>query len=266
MNLRTQTRELVQKEKHYTALILKNLAEVERRKLYCDYGYPSLFKYLTKELRYSDSEAHIRVAAVRLTVRKKSVAKDVASGKLSLTNAAQIQTSLNQHEKESGCVADERTVQRALELSLNQPTRTAKEELRKEFNLKTPRTERVILDERILEKVDRVRKIYGDRDLSAYEILDILLEEKLKTPKKPLQRKGDGAAKNSRHISASTKAEVHRGKCQNCGSNRNLQYDHIKEYALGGTNGADNIQMLCENCNQRKEIKRKEDRQAGLFG
>lgn len=45
-----QTKKLVEKEKIYTHQILTHLIEIERRKLYVDLKYPSLFKYLTKEL------------------------------------------------------------------------------------------------------------------------------------------------------------------------------------------------------------------------
>ena len=251
MNLRVQTKELVGKEKHYTALILKNLAVMEKQKLYCDYGYPTLFKYLVKELKYSEKEANIRVAAVKLVARSSRAAAKVASGDLNLTNAAQIQGSLRQLEKESGGKARPQTVEKAIGLGLNRPTRDVEKKLRETFKLKTPRTERLTLDGRILEKIDRARKIYGN--VSAYELLDILLEEKLKSPGRPLRGR-NSAAKNSRYISVKTKDQVNRGKCENCGSRRNLNYDHIHEYAKGGLNSPENIQMLCENCNQRKRI------------
>ena len=199
MNLREKTKELVDKEKGYTALILKNLAVIERKKLYSDYGYPSLFKYLVRELNYSEGEANTRVAAVKLVVRDVCVAKKVGSGQLSLTNAACVQSSLKQHEKETGKKASPKIVEQALGLAVGESTRKAKDKLRRGLKLKTPRTGKLILDERILEKIDRARKIYGD--VSAYELLDTLLEEKLKSPAKPLQRPRNLAAKNSRHIS-----------------------------------------------------------------
>ena len=159
MDLRHQTKQLVLKEKHFTGLILKNLAVIQKQKLFCDYGYPSLFKYLIKELKYSESEANIRVAAVKLSLREPSVPNKISKGELSLTNAAQVNTSLSLFEKEQGKKADQDNVQQALDLATNKSTREAKEDLRTNLNLKTPRREKLILDERMLDKMDRVRKI-----------------------------------------------------------------------------------------------------------
>ena len=251
MNLRGQTKELVAKEKHYTALILKNLATIERQKLFSDYGYPSLFKYLVRELNYSEAEANCRVAAVKLILRHKPVIKEIARGKLSLTNAAQVGSSLRTKERESGKKASDKTVQKAIGLALGETTRKAKEKLRRELKINAPRREQLILDERILAKMDRLRKTYGD--ISSYELLDTLLEEKLKTPAAPLRQR-NYAAKNSRYIPVRVKHHVFTGKCRKCGSRRDLQYDHKREYARGGDNSAGNIQVFCACCNQRKQI------------
>ncbi len=36
------------------------------------------------------------------------------------------------------------------------------------------------------------------------------------------------------------------------GSNELIQFDHIIPLALGGANTADNLQILCTNCNREK--------------
>jgi len=61
-----------------------------------------------------------------------------------------------------------------------------------------------------------------------------------------------------RSIPSAVKREVWRrdqGCCVQCGSRRNLEYDHIIPVSKGGANTARNIELLCETCNRQKSDK-----------
>ena len=66
-DLLTKTRTLVTQERKLTALVLNHLQEVERRGLHLELGFPSLFEFCRRELGYSESEAHARISAMRLS-------------------------------------------------------------------------------------------------------------------------------------------------------------------------------------------------------
>lgn len=66
-------------------------------------------------------------------------------------------------------------------------------------------------------------------------------------------------AKRSREpLSEEVKFEVWRrdqGRCEICGSQENLEFDHIIPFSKGGSSTARNIQLLCQNCNRHKSDK-----------
>lgn len=64
----------------------------------------------------------------------------------------------------------------------------------------------------------------------------------------------------SRHITKSDKEAVLKrdgGKCQNpeCGSTRDIEFDHIIPISQGGNSEINNVQLLCRPCNRKKRTK-----------
>ena len=96
-----QTKSLVQKERSLTVKILHHLQEIEKRKLFSDLNYSSLFEYATKHLGYSESAASRRISAMRLIKNLSEAESKIESGKLNLINASKLQRYLQKKQRES---------------------------------------------------------------------------------------------------------------------------------------------------------------------
>lgn len=64
--------------------------------------------------------------------------------------------------------------------------------------------------------------------------------------------------RRSRHIPQSVKDAVwnrDKGRCVECGSQENLEFDHIIPHSKNGANTYRNVQLLCQDCNRSKSNK-----------
>jgi phage antirepressor YoqD-like protein len=231
------------------------------QKLYCDLGYPSLYKYLVKELGYGEGEASLRIAAVKLLALAPEITEKIKDkleeGKMTLTHMGILNNALNSCEME---MTTGQVLNLVDEVS-QKSTRGAEDFLQKTLNLAKPKYKQVILSERVLAKMERLAIVYGDR--SEVELIEILLDEKLQI----VDVKNDSTVnfKNSRYIPVKVKAFVQKRsghQCEfttddnkRCDEKRNLNYEHIVPFAHGGENSFFNIKYLCQNHNQRERIK-----------
>lgn len=92
---------------------------------------------------------------------------------------------------------------------------------------------------------------------------EILRQEELKKLRKQVREEliAEGLIKIGRKrepIPQKVKDEVWRrdgGRCVLCGSQENLEFDHIIPLSKGGSNTVRNIQLLCQKCNREKSNK-----------
>ncbi len=98
--LHVQTVELAKKEQQTTLELLHHLHEVDRRKLFAQKGYSSLWEYVVSALSYSESQASERIAAMRPMFRVQEAQEALETGKLGLTQAAMAERHLRADEKE----------------------------------------------------------------------------------------------------------------------------------------------------------------------
>ena len=83
---------LVQQERELLTAVLAHLREIERRRLFCDLGFPSLFAYAVEKLGYSHDQAFRRITAMRLLKELPELREKLESGILTLTNLSMAAT------------------------------------------------------------------------------------------------------------------------------------------------------------------------------
>ena len=106
-----QTRRLAANQRCIEVHILDHLDEIDRRGLALRRGFSSLFDYAVRELRFTDAAAQRRIQAMRLCRRHGWVRASLQSGELSLTAAAQLETTFAGAERaERQCRTGRRNV------------------------------------------------------------------------------------------------------------------------------------------------------------
>jgi 5-methylcytosine-specific restriction endonuclease McrA len=102
------------------------------------------------------------------------------------------------------------------------------------------------------------RFYWADEALDAADVL-ALVRERERRRRRRLERAHAALAGEAEprraHVARETRLAVYTrdgGRCTECGSGFELQYDHVIPHALGGGDGVDNLQLLCGDCNRRK--------------
>src|SRR6185295_5117510 len=87
-------------ERNSTASLLSLLGEIDRRKLYLNQGYPSLFSYCTRALHLSEPAAYTRIAAARTARQFPTILTLLADGEVTLTTITLLATHLTAENHE----------------------------------------------------------------------------------------------------------------------------------------------------------------------
>jgi hypothetical protein len=101
----------------------------------------------------------------------------------------------------------------------------------------------------------------ADRDLCERDVLALVREREQRARRRlerahaTLARDGALAAPRRGRIGADVRRAVFErdgGRCVECGSDFDIQYDHVIPHSLGGAAAVENLQLLCGDCNRRK--------------
>ncbi len=283
--LLSKTKKLVMKERELIGEIIVHLAEIETRKLYCDLKYHSLYDYCTEELGYTSDQAYRRISAMRLSKQLPQVKEKLENGTISLSSANLLSVLIKDSKMEK---AEQVEVLNLIEGKSKRETAALIENIRSEKQLPTPAKKKTVIKQtegaedirlsvsiskETLAKIEQVRNLYskkssGNQPLDLDKVLDMMAQAALEKHKEELAPKRELKKKNnkeeskeinrkSRYISKQTKYYVYKkadGRCELCGSTKNLQYDHLNPHAKGGSSEESNIRLLCSNCNLRAGI------------
>lgn len=197
------TAHAAQNEKEAMLALIDYLVEVDRRKLYAAHDYSSLFDYLVRGLKYSESQATERMNAVRLILDLPEAKAHLESGKLNITSAAQVQRFFRLEAKAARYdgvkISDRLDRKRRIQIlkgALGQPKRAVEKFLLSEMSesakiqsqerarlISPERTElRFSFDEAAMERLGQVKQFLGDVSLESVfqQALDALYEKELK--------------------------------------------------------------------------------------
>jgi hypothetical protein len=254
--LLNDTKSLVFQERTCITKILHHLKEIETRRLFADLKFGSLFEYAVKELGYSEAAANRRIHSARLLKDMPELEKKFESGELNLTNAT-MASQLFKGEK-----IKDKEIKKKILKKIEGKTKKAAEKALQEFSTKKSEGQvlRIKVSDKTAEKFENLKRLLGSKELSHDELMDYIITaatEKIeKTDVRP--RTAPAQRPDARVVNTQLKRAVYardKGKCQNCGTNYKLEYDHIKPFSMGGKTTEENLRLLCFSCNQRQRIR-----------
>ena len=249
-------------DRETTLKLLHHLKEIDRRKLYSDLKYSSLFNYCIHELGYSEGSAQRRIVAARMMRDIPEIEEKIETGELTLTNISLVNQFIDRP-------SDRRKVLKAVEgLTKKQCEKklfeiTGKELVPDEIKKRLSEDKvqvAVVLSDETLAEIEKLKGLLGN-DFSMDELVRFMAKEAIKSVEKSKFKQTQTSKSLSpvavgRRVPASMKREVYKRdqKCVNCGSSYRLNFDHRVPYALSGPTNKENLRLLCFHCNQRGRI------------
>jgi len=261
-NLISEVKRLVSEERRLTADLLHYLCEVRRRRLFAQYGYPSLFTFCVKYLGYTEAQTQRRLEAMKAMIEIPEIEEKIKDGALSLTAVAQAQSYFRSQEKEDRPVSVE--AKREVLLSLeNKTTRECERELIKLSGEKPLPQEKsklvsqthtqvtMNLPHILLEKLERIKSLLSHKNpnMTQAELLNAMADIVLREIDQ--SRRGVSVARIVNERKCSYVSPITGEKCQ---SSYFLEIDHIIPKALGGDSRPENLRLLCKTHNQLAAI------------
>jgi len=272
----------VNKEKEVLMEILCHIAEVDRRRLYLTFGYPSLYSYLTERMGYEGGSAQRRLDAARLSHFVPAVINHLAKGELTLSQVTFLQKSLRQVKEQKVTAETKATILESIKHKTLEETQvhvakalqiTVKDSSKVKHQADASVRLEVTLSKAQWEKIKTMRELLstalpnGEWDQVLEYVATKVIAQKSKGPGHLSSNTPEAQSLkpvNHTHaykkISQNLKRQVLlRDQCcqykdkitgKVCQSKWNLEVDHIQPLWANGTNSLENLRALCSNHNK----------------
>src|SRR4051812_13299129 len=90
---------LVKSERKITADLIEYVKEMDRRRLYLEMGFTSLFQFMTEHLGYTPGSAQRRIDSARMLRDVPELREKLASGELNLMQVSTLARAVREKEK-----------------------------------------------------------------------------------------------------------------------------------------------------------------------
>jgi hypothetical protein len=282
--LNQKIRGLVREERRLTVEVLRHLREAERRMLFAELGYPSLFAYATGELKYSEAAASRRIEAMRTIREVAELEPKIESGELNLSNIVQAQVAIRNHERETKTKVSPERKREVLLSMTGLSKREAEKTLAREIpTVATSGAIRVILEltNEEMALIEELRRLAGrgqdTKELLMSSVRAALSKRKRERGEAELLRKTKATVAppvelpsksepRKRYFSAPIKRtawQKAQGQCEfvtasgkRCEAKHGLEFDHRQPVARGGVSDTKNIRVLCREHNSFEAIRK----------
>ena len=259
----------VKAENEATTEVIRHLAEFDRRKLYADRGFPSLFAYCTQELGYSEDAACKRIAAARAAEDIPQVFERLERADVHLSAVVALAPHLTPENADALLEQAAGKTKREVEfLAASLAPEADRADCARTEALSGERVRIHFSASRdLLEKIDRLRALlrhkYPKADFESVlgDAVDALLERMDPGREPKRARAPKTTAYGDRRVPRHVRRAVWRrdgGRCafrvsdgKRCAATGRLEFDHVVPFGQGGRSDTPaNIRLLCRAHNQ----------------
>jgi hypothetical protein len=267
VDLTTALMRFAQDERTATVQLIAAHAEFDRRQLYLDEGFHSLYGYCVEALKLSEHAALMRIEAARASRQYPAVLEMLGDGRLTLTNL---------------CLVSRHLTAENYATMLSQVSDKRKEDVQRMLAGRDPRPDapavirplsedryrlQVTIDQEARDALRQAQDLLrhalpnGDPSVIVSRALKLLAADllKKKTSVGAAPRQPSRMAARGRDLPASVMRAVwkrdggrcaHRGPNGRCNSTSFVEFHHVIPFAKGGAATVENIELRCSAHNK----------------